>query len=112
MQGKAISLPVHSLKEKKILADACFKKHAPRTKRAGIKSKAIGTEQDARMMIPAVGQRAGIMGPQKAQVELSGPLLDPYLLVTWVPYEAKSFALYGGDDGARTRDLCRDRAAL
>ena len=25
-----------------------------------------------------------------------------------VPYEAKSFALYGGDDGARTRDLCRD----
>ncbi len=29
-----------------------------------------------------------------------------------VPYEAKCFALYGGDDGARTRDLCRDRAAL
>jgi hypothetical protein len=29
-----------------------------------------------------------------------------------VPYEAKFFALYGGDDGARTRDLCRDRAAL
>ena len=25
-----------------------------------------------------------------------------------VPYEAKYFALYGGDDGARTRDLCRD----
>jgi hypothetical protein len=24
----------------------------------------------------------------------------------------KFFALYGGDDGARTRDLCRDRAAL
>ena len=29
-----------------------------------------------------------------------------------VPYEAKFFALYGGDDGARTRDLCRDRAAF
>ena len=25
-----------------------------------------------------------------------------------VPYEAKFFAFYGGDDGARTRDLCRD----
>jgi hypothetical protein len=24
----------------------------------------------------------------------------------------KSFGMYGGDDGARTRDLCRDRAAL
>ncbi len=29
-----------------------------------------------------------------------------------VPYKAKSLVLYGGDDGARTRDLCRDRAAL
>jgi len=29
-----------------------------------------------------------------------------------VPYEAKSFALYGGDDGARTRDLCRDRSRM
>jgi len=25
-----------------------------------------------------------------------------------MPYEAKFFALCGGDDGARTRDLCRD----
>ena len=33
-------------------------------------------------------------------------------LSLWVPYKLKSFALYGGDDGARTRDLCRDRAAL
>jgi hypothetical protein len=24
----------------------------------------------------------------------------------------KPFGVYGGDDGARTRDLCRDRAAL
>jgi hypothetical protein len=23
-----------------------------------------------------------------------------------------SFGMYGGDDGARTRDLCRDRAAF
>jgi hypothetical protein len=29
-----------------------------------------------------------------------------------MPYEAKFFALYGGDDGARTRDLCRDRSAF
>ncbi len=28
-----------------------------------------------------------------------------------VPYEAKYFAWYGGDDGARTRDLCRDSYA-
>jgi hypothetical protein len=27
-----------------------------------------------------------------------------------LPYEANFFALYGGDDGARTRDLCRDRS--
>ena len=30
------------------------------------------------------------------------------LLSLEVPYEAKFIALYGGDDGARTRDLCRD----
>jgi hypothetical protein len=29
-----------------------------------------------------------------------------------IPYEAKCFALYGGDDGARTRALCRDRSAF
>jgi hypothetical protein len=28
------------------------------------------------------------------------------------PFDSKSFRIYGGDDGARTRDLCRDRAAL
>ncbi len=33
-----------------------------------------------------------------------------YGLSLSVPYEAKSLTLYGGDDGARTRDLCRDRA--
>ena len=35
-----------------------------------------------------------------------------YGLSLMVPYEAKIFALYGGDDGARTRDLCRDRSAF
>jgi hypothetical protein len=25
---------------------------------------------------------------------------------------SEEFGMYGGDDGARTRDLCRDRAAL
>ena len=29
-----------------------------------------------------------------------------------LPYTPKYFGIYGGDDGARTRDLCRDRAAL
>jgi hypothetical protein len=29
-------------------------------------------------------------------------------LLLWVPYIFKSFGMYGGDDGARTRDLCRD----
>jgi hypothetical protein len=24
------------------------------------------------------------------------------------PYDPRSFRIYGGDDGARTRDLCRD----
>ena len=28
------------------------------------------------------------------------------------PIPNNSFGMYGGDDGARTRDLCRDRAAL
>ena len=27
----------------------------------------------------------------------------------WVPHKLNSIAMYGGDDGARTRDLCRDR---
>jgi hypothetical protein len=29
-----------------------------------------------------------------------------------LPNTLNSFGMYGGDDGARTRDLCRDRAAL
>jgi hypothetical protein len=29
-----------------------------------------------------------------------------------MPFKLKYFVLNGGDDGARTRDLCRDRAAL
>ena len=29
-----------------------------------------------------------------------------------VPFIRKCFRMYGGDDGARTRDLCRDRAAF
>ena len=33
-------------------------------------------------------------------------------LSLWVPSFRKLFGMYGGDDGARTRDLCRDRAAL
>jgi hypothetical protein len=30
-------------------------------------------------------------------------------IIAIIPYVSK---VYGGDDGARTRDLCRDRAAL
>jgi hypothetical protein len=37
------------------------------------------------------------------------PLLCPDFVVTLGPYVRKSFGMYGGDDGARTRDLCRDR---
>jgi hypothetical protein len=29
-----------------------------------------------------------------------------------LPFKLKCFILNGGDDGARTRDLCRDRAAF
>ena len=38
-----------------------------------------------------------------------------YLYCTFeshLPSTPKPFGMYGGDDGARTRDLCRDRAAL
>jgi hypothetical protein len=31
---------------------------------------------------------------------------------TYAAINSWSFGVYGGDDGARTRDLCRDRAAL
>ncbi len=40
------------------------------------------------------------------------PLLCPDFVVTLGPYVPKSFGMNGGDDGARTRDLCRDRAAF
>ena len=44
---------------------------------------------------------------------LIGPLSDPDFVVTLGRHTIpKSFGMYGGDDGARTRDLCRDRAAL
>ena len=29
-----------------------------------------------------------------------------------MPIESKSFRINGGDDGARTRDLCRDRSRM
>ena len=64
------------------------------------------------MMVPDVDQRqietdsllvpAGVTDPSRTRIHCHLRL----------PYEAKFFALYGGDDGARTRDLCRDRAAL
>jgi len=41
--------------------------------------------------------------------------MDPYrtriFLSLRSPYRTKCFVLYGGDDGARTRDLCRDSYA-
>ena len=37
--------------------------------------------------------------------------LRPYCACL-VSADSKNFGMYGGDDGARTRDLCRDRAAL
>ena len=42
------------------------------------------------------------MDPNRTQIQLS----------LWVAIASKGFRIYGGDDGARTRDLCRDRAAL
>ena len=43
-------------------------------------------------------------------------LLCPYraqiILSLGLHTSRKCFGMYGGDDGARTRDLCRDRAAL
>jgi hypothetical protein len=40
------------------------------------------------------------------------PVLCPDFVVTLGPYIRKSFGMYGGDDGARTRDLCRDSLAF
>ena|SRR5579859_3660624 len=51
----------------------------------------------------------GIILPQgieKAQDR--GFLISPALR----PHSLKVFGKYGGDDGTRTRDLCRDRAAF
>ncbi len=40
-------------------------------------------------------------------------LLRPYCAFALaIQNAAKYFALYGGDDGARTRDLCRDRSRM
>jgi hypothetical protein len=38
-------------------------------------------------------------------------ILNPDLFVTVGAIASKSLRVYGGDDGARTRDLCRDSYA-
>jgi len=49
-------------------------------------------------------QRHCEIGVQKGHISVA--LLHP----NWIPSIAsKLFGMYGGDDGARTRDLCRDR---
>ena len=44
----------------------------------------------------------GLLCPYRAQIWLS----------LFLPNTPKSFGMYGGDDGARTRDLCRDSPQL
>lgn len=48
---------------------------------------------------------------KKLRVELDAPLLDHGFVVTVGPIASKPIRIYGGDDGARTRDLCRDSNA-
>jgi hypothetical protein len=48
-----------------------------------------------------------LIGVQKGRISVS--LLHPNHIRQ---FQSKCFRIYGGDDGARTRDLCRDRAAL
>ncbi|HEX4020984.1 MAG TPA: hypothetical protein VHX63_07570 [Acidobacteriaceae bacterium] len=82
-------------------------------------TQAVGSNKRAaqsnvvRMMIPGVGQNRVRWTRKKPALELNGPLSDPDLIVTYrSPFDSKSFRIYGGDDGARTRDLCRDRSAF
>ena len=52
------------------------------------------------------GNAAAMIPVEKADYELDcGSVLQ-------VPFVPKPPGMNGGDDGARTRDLCRDRAAL
>ena len=72
-----------------------------------------------RMMVPDAGTKkpnVGTMDFEKIAEMHDKRLLSPYRarislsLRSQTPH--KSIGMYGGDDGARTRDLCRDRAAL
>jgi hypothetical protein len=44
---------------------------------------------------------------ERAYWTLIGPCFDCQCKS---PFDSKLFRIYGGDDGARTRDLCRDRS--
>ena len=68
----------------------------------GCKDDGVRRGSEERRKIPANNAIAG--------------LLDLYRTLIWIVTVGhtfrKYFGMYGGDDGARTRDLCRDRAAL
>jgi hypothetical protein len=72
------------------------------------------------MIVPCVGQNVGTNVGTKQAGKTHGDrrmisLLCLYcvqiFLSARVPFNRKSFRLNGGDDGARTRDLCRDSYA-
>jgi hypothetical protein len=75
---------------------------------SGESSSGVGWVAHSRvvkMMVPNPGETKGAAHPQNAQ---QGSYRTHILVSLWGPFEAKYFALNGGDDGARTRDLCRD----
>jgi hypothetical protein len=61
------------------------------------------------MMVSNTGTRVADVGTTDSTKRAHRTLI---WLSLWGHTFHKYFGMYGGDDGARTRDLCRDRAAL
>ncbi len=65
-----------------------------------------------RMMVPGVGTMRSTCTGTRVPKRLLCLYCAQISLSLWFAIPSKFFRMYGGDDGARTRDLCRDRAAL
>ncbi len=80
-------------------------------------TKRAAQSKVVQMIVPGVGHKRGHKaGPSTNGYRSVIRLLCPYCVLICLSPRShtfhKFFGMYGGDDGARTRDLCRDRAAL
>jgi hypothetical protein len=83
---------------------------AVNSNKRGAQSKVV------KMMVSSEGTKVAGLGTtdstNRLKMQVKKLIVPRFRCHFWSHTLHKSFGMYGGDDGARTRDLCRDRAAL